>query len=169
MCEADHVNGILNNCSTRSAVISALQVIYTIGVLSSDTRCIESFSCETIHAVCDSDTNLTSLSVQCVELRDNNCPVEWRVAENFFNISVPDCNNINGIDNTTTIITPPLNCPDNYGVFCGSFCLPLCDEMSPFSGTVTVFFRVWASIFHVFSMISSTLVIVASLLNYRKM
>jgi len=166
---ADVVNGILSNCSARFSVISALQVIYTIGVLASDTRCTASFSCDTILTVCDNDTSLSSLSEQCFELRDNRCPTEWRIAENFLNISVPDCNNIDGISNTTTAITPPLNCPENYGIFCGSFCMPLCDEVTPFSGTVTLFFRVWVSIFYVFSIISGIMVIIASLLNYRKM
>ena len=169
MCIADHVNEILTNCSIRSSVISALQVIYTIGVLASDARCTESFSCDTILAVCDNDTSLSSLRAQCVEFRDSYCPTEWRIAENFLNISVPNCNNIDGMSNTTTVVTPPLNCPDNFGMFCGSFCLPLCDEMTPYSGAVTLFVRVWVSIFHVFSIMSGTLVIVASFLNYRRM
>ena len=89
------------------------------------------FACNTVELEINKTYNTDiDLAERCFEVRDNKCSVEWRIAEVFFNISLPDCESFNENVKFVTSKAPVLDCPDNFVVFCGSLCQPMCTEFS---------------------------------------
>ena len=104
----------------------------------------------------------------CSIIRDTVCAVEWRLAENVFNISEPSfgcCSN----GSRQPENTPPLNCTDEFILTCDSICILSCEKYSQFSETVThVYFKLF--IFTGNSlMIGATIVIFLSIVKRETM
>ena len=104
----------------------------------------------------------------CSIIRDTVCAVEWRLAENVFNISEPSfgcCSN----GSRQPENTPPLNCTDEFILTCDSICILSCEKYSQFSETVT---RVYFKLF-IFTgnslMIGATIVIFLSIVKRETM
>ena len=75
-------------------------------------------------------------SAQCSIIRDTVCAVEWRLAENVFNISEPSfgcCSNGSHQPETT----PPLNCTDEFILICDSICILSCEKFSQYTDSIT--------------------------------
>ena len=107
-------------------------------------------------------------STQCSIIRDTVCAVEWRLAENVFNITEPSfgcCSN----DSHQPETTPPLNCTDEFILTCNSICVLSCEEYSQFSEAVTkVYFKLF--IFTGSSlMVGATIVIFLSIVKRETM
>ena len=124
-----------HNSTESEALNSAiLQSVYYLSVVLESSQCttdLLNFACSLVELEMNNSYNTDNdLTEKCFEARDNKCSVEWRIAEAFFNISLPDCEHFNENVNSTTSKAPVLDCPDNFGVFCGSLCQPLCAEFS---------------------------------------
>ena len=109
-----------------------LQYIYYLSVLLENSHCtidLLHFTCSVAELEINNVFKINDdLMEKCIEVRDNICSVEWRIAESFINISLPECESLN--ENFTTSRDSFLDCPDNFGIFCGSLCQPLCAEFS---------------------------------------
>ena len=104
----------------------------------------------------------------CSIIRDTVCAVEWRLAENVFNITEPSfrcCSN----DSHQPETTPTLNCTDGFILTCDSICVLSCEEYSQFSEAVTkVYFKLF--IFTGSSlMVGATIVIFLSIVKRETM
>ena len=108
-----------------------------------------------------------SLTEECVQIRDNQCAAEWRIVGNLFNLSLPDCIFDDGDDLIVSDI-PPLPCPDHFGIFCVSLCLPLCGEpfLTDISSTTN---SKWLTGLYVLSFIGGIMTLIASVVKRKTM
>ena len=104
-----------------------------------------------------------------MEVRDDKCAAEWRIIENFFNATLLSCDSFNGIGNFIIERAPILSCPDDFGIFCGSLCQPLCADISLFDDAATVTYEVLNIILHSMSIIAGVVTIIACFLRRAKM
>ena len=90
------------------------------------------FFCDATLYLCGEDEflNLTSM---CLTVCDNDCALEWRAAETFLNIPVPDCTSFEMDKNSFSKAPLPNKYPDGFAIFCDSVCLPVCGEYVPFN------------------------------------
>ena len=162
-----------NNCSNVSvSAIRGLQVVYALSTEFENSRCSEDalpFFCTAIKSVCVDNINSPSLSEECIDVRDNKCSSEWRIAENLFNILLPSCLSFKNRTNVTFSSAPIQPCPDISEVFCGSLCLPSCHEMAVFKDGVYTAFRVWFIVLYFVSLIGGVITIIASIVYREKM
>ena len=111
-----------------------LQSVYHLSVALENSHCttdLLNFACSAVELEINNTYNTDiDLAERCFEVRDGKCSVEWRIAEVFFNISLPDCESFNTSMKFMASRAPALDCPDNFGVFCDSLCQPLCAEFS---------------------------------------
>ena len=157
---------IFDDCNYNNSV---LNVVYNTAALFNNTRCMENISLffnKVAYELCDDNNNTSSLREQCMQVRDNSCAAEWRIAINILNVPLPNCDNFS--KNTSSTI-PPLMCPDNYGIFCDSVCLPLCSEVSPLDDGITTATRVWTIFFYTFAIIGGVVTLIACFLNRKNM
>ena len=167
VCEAKGFQILDNNCSNISA-IRALQLVYVLGTLFGNNYCVADalpFFCAAIDSLCVDNTSLPSLHEECIQVRDNKCSSEWRVAENLFSTSLPNCSSFG---TTVTFSSAPIQtCPDMFEVFCGSLCLPSCQRISLFR--MDVAYRVWFTILYVVNLIGAVITVIASIVYRQKM
>ena len=106
-----------------------LQYVYYLSVLLENSHCTSDllhFTCSVVELEINNAFIINdNLMEKCIEVRDDECSVEWRIAESFINVPLPECESLN-----ETSSAPLLDCPDNFGIFCGSLCQPLCAEFS---------------------------------------
>ena len=158
---------LFSNCT-----VSSLNYVYSIGVILHNDQCVEDgleFFCNAIDFLCDGSTNNSlSLSEECIQIRDSKCATEWRIVENFVNITLPNCSNFVEGASSTVSATPQLPCPDNFGVFCG-LCLPICGEISLFSDGVLTAYKVWLIIMLAISLTGGVITFIASVVKRATM
>ena len=143
--------------------------MHVLSVALGNDQCSEAvlqFFCNAINAI---DTDNYTLINECSKVRDDECAAEWRIAENFLNASLPDCGSFDTGANFTTARAPVLGCPDDFGVFCGSICQPLCDEISIFNDATTDAYKVLNITFHIMSLIGGVVTLLACCLRRKKM
>ena len=126
------------------------------------------FFCTAIDSLCVGNTNL-SLNEKCIQVRDNRCSTEWRIIENLFNISVPSCDSFKNGTNVIFSSAPIQTCPDLFEVFCGSMCLPSCQQITLLRDGVNTAFRVWFTILYAVNVIGGVITIIASIVYRQKM
>ena len=146
-----------------------LQSVYELSVVLENGQCsdaISQFYCNAIDAVNDDSHDLIT---ECLQVRDDACAAEWRMAEAFVDLTLPNCDDFYGSENFTSEKAPALSCPPDFGVFCGSLCQPLCDEFSLFSDAATVAYRVLNIMFHVMAIIAGVVTILACYVHKAKM
>ena len=146
-----------------------LQPVHGLSHLLGNDQCSEAliqFFCNAINVFDSDDFNLIK---ECLTLRDNKCAAEWRFVENFFDVLLPSCDSFNRSVNFTLARAPILNCPENFGVFCGSLCLPLCAEISLFNDAATVAYKVLNIILHAMSIIAGVVTLIICCVHKRKM
>ena len=163
LCNKSKIN------ETEYHELDILQPVHVLSVALGNDQCSEAvlqFFCNAINAI---DTDNYTLINECSKVRDNECAAEWRIAENFFNASLPDCGSFDTDANFTTARAPVLECPDDFGVFCGSICQPLCDEISIFNDAATDAYEVLNIILHSMSLIGGVVTFLACCLRKRKM
>ncbi|XP_065889662.1 uncharacterized protein [Dysidea avara] len=135
-----------------------------------------SFMCAFFNTPCNvnsSEARLVSpTGDECREVRDELCVLEWQLLERSisqvpgaeqFNIRLPNCSEFDGeIENETAIV----QCADQFGKFCGFFCLPLCEEFSQNSDGSILLQDILFIFAAVSSLIGGTIVIIISI--YRR-
>jgi len=126
------------------------------------------FFCNATYSLCGDGSYMMDISEKCVQVRDNDCPIEWRVLENFFNVSFPNCRSFS--ENGEA---PPLNCSDQFDVFNGSLCLPLClplcSEFSQISRNAAVTANALTILFEVIGLIGGVITLIACFFNRKTM
>ena len=171
-CEAEGVQIFKNNCCNVSA-IRAFQVVYVLGTLLENKQCSEGnalqFFCTAINTLCANNTSVSSLTEECIQVRDDSCSSEWRIAENLFSISLPSCHSFKKGVNVTFSSAPIQACPDMFEVFCGSLCLPSCHEISLLRDGLNTPFRAWFTVVYVITLIGGVITIIASIIHREKM
>jgi len=98
------------------------------------------FLCQYLHPPCDSNGSVNLISrEQCSNIRDVVCADEWRLVMAASSSLLPVCEHFSDVDNitddnTTQIISRPLQCHYQYKEYCG-LCLPLCGEFSQYKAS----------------------------------
>jgi len=169
LCNKNERCSDCNKTETELHELEVLRPVHDLSLLLGNGQCSEAilqFFCNAINIV---DNDNYTLIKECLRVRDNECATEWRIAEVFFNVSLPDCNSFDRDANFITTRAPTLSCPDDFGVFCGSLCQPLCAEFSLFNDAATVAYEVLNIILHTLSLIGGVVTFLACCLRKRKM
>ena len=159
VCQSEMNNSIetLSSCSdVQASAVSALACIYNLGVTLDSRLCVEdglSFFCNSIAVLCGNVNGSSMLTEQCAEICDSDCAIEWKIIGSLLpNVSIPGCSSFDdGANLTFSAVPPPQTCPNNFDVFCDTFCLPVCGEVSPYSDSITNFYNVWSILLFVIS------------------
>lgn len=152
--------------------IYLLKLVDSFCSITGNRQCsdaIQSLSCAAITSYDDGINAALTLTTACTRARDNECAAEWRMVESFLNISLIDCKSFNDSGNITLSRAPNLQCPDDFGTFCGSVCQPLCAEMSLFNDAATTTNRILSIIFHSTSVISGIITLFVCFIHRDKM
>ena len=149
--------------------LEVLQPVYALSTVLVNSQCGDAILQFFSAAINETNNDNYTLITDCLRIRDDVCAAEWRVAEIFFNVSLPDCSSFDEDANFVTARAPTLSCPDDFGVFCGSLCQPLCDEISIFNDTATTVYEVLNIIFHTMSLIAGIVTLLACCLRKWKM
>ena len=149
--------------------LEVLQPVYALSTVIGNSQCGETLLQFFSIAINETNKDNYTLIRDCLRIRDDICAAEWRVAEIFFNASLPDCSSFDEDANFVMARAPTLSCPDDFGVFCGSLCQPLCDEISIFNDTATTVYEVLNIIFHSLSLIAGVVTLLACCLRKWKM
>ena len=165
----------MNSCDdVQASAVTALGLVNILGTRMDSRSCVEngiSFLCNSIAVLCGNVSGSSMLTEECIEVRDNDCAIEWRIAANLIpNVSIPDCNSFDdGANLTFSKVAPPETCLKNYDVFCETLCLPICGEVSPYSDTLTDFHHVWSILMVSISLVGTTVAFVAFFLKRETM
>ena len=140
--------------------------VYGLSVATGNDQCgeaVSQFFCNAVSAVSNDNYK------ECLEVRDDKCAAEWRIAENFLDVPLPSCDSFN--ESAILIIerAPILSCPDDFGIFCGSLCQPLCADISLFDDAATITYEVLNIILHTTSIIAGVVTILACFVRRTKM
>ena len=146
----------------------------TINSVLKNEQCNNSavpFFCDAMYFLCGGDDVAVDddLMEECVEVRDNDCPVEWRVLENLFDANIPSCESYAANKSLTFAKAPPLKCPNQFNAFCGSVCLPVCEEYSQVPQDAAVAFDVLTAMFIIIDLIGGLVTLAACFCNREKM
>ena len=129
----EHCNITESDCEFDSTAILDLFSVYNLGLIT-NSDCIRSgtlpFFCNATLLLCNGDIPSLDLIEECEEVRDVKCSTEWRIMENFYNRSIPDCSSYGEDKNLTFGKAPAQPCPAYFDHFCNSTCLPICGEYS---------------------------------------
>ena len=160
------------NCSENvPQQLHHLRIVDGLCSITGNSQCsdaILSLFCNAITSSNDNDTG-PILTADCIKARDNECAAEWRIAEIFLNLSLIDCNSFNDNDNITSSQAPTLQCPDDFAVFCGSICQPLCSQISLFNDAVTTANKILSIMLHGMSILCGIITLVACFCRREKM
>ena len=149
----------------------ALQLVYALGAQLMNDQCTENalpFFCTAIDSLCEDNSNL-SLNKDCIQVRDNICSTEWRIIENLFNTSIPSCDSFKVGTSVIFSSAPIQTCPDSFEVFCGSLCLPSCQQITLLRDGVDTAVRVWFITLYIVNIIGGVIIIIASIIYRQKM
>ena len=142
-----------------------LQPVHDLSHLLGNGQCSEAI----VQYFCNATNKVNSDSFfECLIVRDNKCAAEWRIAENFFDVPLPSCDSFDESANFTIARAPILSCPEDFGVFCGSLCQPLCAEISLFNNAATIAYEVLNIILHTMSVIAGVVTLIACFVHRRK-
>ena len=162
-----------NICLTSS--LTLLQSIDAFSSVLDNTQCNNSaipFICNGTHVLCGDDNTprfAMGLQDECIQIRDHDCAVEWRALENIFSAILPDCASFAVGGNLTYSKAPPLTCPDEFDIHCGSFCLPSCKRFSQISqNAITISNYVTVALIAI-NLLGGIFTLVVCILNRKKM
>ena len=128
------------------------------------------FFCDAMFLLCGDDNNSTvDLREECIKVRDDDCPIEWRVLENVFDATLPSCDSYTTNRSITLEKAPPLKCPSQFDVFCGSVCLPVCEKYSQISRDATIASNALIIMFIITGIIGGFITLIACFFNRDKM
>ena len=104
---------------------------------------------------------------ECQDVRDNKCFAQWKLLELFRDTAqvLPNCSSFDGSDENTEL-RPEVVCNEQFGLYCDSLCLPLCEEFSQNSDGLTLLQDILFIFAGLSSLIGGTIVIIISI--YRR-
>ena len=103
---------------------------------------------------------------ECQDVRDNKCFAEWKLLElSVYARYLPNCSSFDDSDETTEM-RPKVVCNEQFGLYCDSLCLPLCEEFSQNSDGLTLLQDILFIFAGLSSLIGGTIVIIISI--YRR-
>ena len=162
---------LYNICLTSS--LTLLQSIDAFSSMLNNEQCNNSalpFICNATHLLCGDDVNLeVDLQDKCVGIRDYDCAVEWRALENIFDALLPDCRSFAIGGNITFSKAPPLVCPDEFDLYCGSFCLPSCERFSQVSWNAIIISNIVTISLIALSLFGGACTLIVCILNRKEM
>ena len=171
--ELNIVTEMFDDCIDNSS-LRGLNIVYNQAEILRRSECMESVQslyCSVGNASCSYNNNTANASSskyrECIQVRDQSCAAEWRISINVLNVSLPDCDSFTDYHDSTSI--PDLICPDHYGVFCDSLCLPQCSQFSPFDDTLTTALSAFTITFYTFAIVGGVVSLVACILTRKKM
>ncbi|XP_065890388.1 uncharacterized protein [Dysidea avara] len=131
------------------------------------------FLCHYTHPPCDGNGSVNLISQeQCSNIRDVVCADEWRLVMATSSSSLlPVCEHFSDVDNitydnTTHIISQPLQCHYQFKEYCG-LCLPLCGKFSQYRITTKLRERILLIFAGAISFIGGILVFVAVIIRKK--
>ena len=151
-------------------MITELSLVHDLANELNNHQCTETsllFFCNATYALCGDDNN-QSLSEGCVQVRDDTCVAEWRIVDNLLSNSTLNCTVFENGNDSTLSIAPTLMCPDNFEIVCNSFCLPSCNY-NPTGNNNGNVFRVWQSLFSIFTLIGGMITLIMCFVKREKM
>ena len=91
---------------------------------------VSQFTNNGTHLLCGSGNYNIVVDIQekCVQIHDIDCTAEWKTYE--FDLTQAGYSIVPTGKTETLSKTPVLNCPDDFDVYCDSFCLPSCKKSS---------------------------------------
>ena len=143
--------------------------MYALSTATGNSQCGDAVLQFFSTAIIETNSDNHTLIMDCLRIRDDICAAEWRIAEIFVNVSLPDCGSFDEDANFVTARAPTLSCPYDFGVFCGSLCQPLCGEISIFDDTATTVYEVLNIILHTMSLIAGIVTLFACCLHKQQM
>ena len=163
----------LPDCDLNASIILDLYSIYNLSfILKNVSQCGSDtlpFFCNATLLLCNGNSSLVDLTEECEEVRDNKCASEWRIVENFYNRSVPDCTSYTLNRSLTFGSAPSLKCPEQFDHFCGSTCFPVCGEYSVLTeDSSTYYYRFVISTCGVIGLISGVVTLIAFYFHRQK-
>ena len=165
-CNESKLCSNCNDTEYQEILNQILQPVHDLSLLLGNGQCSEAISQFFCNAITEADSNSFK---ECLIVRDNKCAAEWRIIENFFNVTLTSCDSFNESTNFIFARAPILSCPEDFGVFCGSLCQPLCAEISLFNEAATITYEVLNIILHTMSVIAGVVVLVICFVHKRKM
>ena len=131
------------------------------------------FLCQYMHPPCDGNGSVNLISQeQCGNIRDVVCADEWRLVMATSSSSLlPFCEQFSNADNitddnTTQIISQPLQCHYQFKEYCG-LCRPLCGKFSQFKADTKLTQRAILIFAAVIAVIGGFLVFVAAIIRRK--
>ena len=119
------------------------------------------FRCSEINYICDENNSVFLPAVEdCVKFDDNMCEYTWN-GINSNALLLNNCSTYYSYNQSIPV------CPDQFGLFCETFCLPLCHEFSVNESSVTTAIDVMIEIASIFAILIGCFVIVASIFSKR--
>ena len=170
LCNITSITDNQQDCINSSAITS-LHTVYALGLHFNNDRCTMDalqFFCNATLSLCNEDEpfDLTSM---CLDVRDNKCALEWRMVETLLNISVPDCTSF-GVNRSLKFSKAPLpNCPDQFGIFCDSICLPVCGEYNPYRKRAVHAYYIFVFVCATIGWIGGLVTLIGCCYNRRKL
>ena len=112
---------------------------------------------------CEQFNNFSYITdIMCQEVRQNYCTAEWRTLElnSIISEGLIDCS-----EDTRSI-----NCSEQFGLAHNdSICLPLCNEFSQYSETITTVFFAISILSHITNIIGGMAVLITIFIKRQKM
>ena len=162
-----------NPCLIRSFSLILLQSLQAFNSLLHNDQCLNSaipFYCNATQVLCDdNNTFILGLQEQCIQVRDNDCAVEWRAYEIFHNTLLLDCTSFAKDGNVTFSKAPALVCPKEFDLYCDSFCLASCEDFYQLSKNTISATNVVVAIVTFLGLLGGAFNLVVCILNRGKM
>lgn len=125
--------------------------------------------CNATHLLCSDDKSNVDLEGECLQVRDYDCAVEWRTLENIFGATLPDCTSFAVGENITFLKAPALICPEEFDIYCNSFCLPSCKRFSQLSKKSVIISNYVIIALIVISLLEGVFTLIVCILNRKTM
>ena len=177
------LTGIGDNITTQShSVITEEQISEFFDLLQGFSGLVSEecsaevlpFICQYAFPPCDDDGSpLLITQEQCINIRDDVCATEWRIAMATDSGSLlPVCEAFDDEDDPSLVATrntsEPLRCHYQFREYCG-FCLPLCGTFSQYPDQVKFAERGVIILSAVLALIGGIIVLIASIKRRKTM
>ena len=127
------------------------------------------FFCNATQVLCgEQSTFIVGLEEKCVQIRDYNCSVEWRAYEMIFDGNLTDCTSFAKDGSIKYSKAPPLVCPEEFNLCCGSFCLPSCKNFSEYPTDAIIAEKILKIMLLVIGLLGGAFNLIACILKRKK-
>ena len=127
------------------------------------------FFCNATQVLCgEKNTFMVDLEEKCVRIRDYDCAVEWRAYEMIFGDFLPDCTSFAKDGNLKFSKAPALVCPEEFNIYCASFCLPSCKNFSEYPTDATIAEKILKIMLLTTGLLGGALNLILCILKRRK-